>query len=140
VNIRKYIQRHILSPSKIALADCEAIRWSQRGCVKPQPNPILRGTYRNLGKPTGKEVASTILSFVAIGSHLFLKKVKHLRALTEFGKKHGQHPALLSDLKATYKWLNGNALLSSRTKIRNQCLLMSTTLIPIPGYGILPSL
>ena len=109
MNIRKYMQRHILSPSKIALADYEAICWSQRGSVEPQPNPTLRGTYRNLGKPTGKEVASTILLFVAIGSHLFLKKVKHLRALTELGKKHDRHPALLSDLKATYKWLNENA-------------------------------
>jgi len=35
--------------------------------------------------------------------------VKHLRALTELGKKHGRCPALLSDLKATYNWLNENA-------------------------------
>jgi len=69
MNIRKYMQHDILSPSKIALADYEAICWSQRGCVEPQPNPTLRGTYRNLGKPTGKEVASIILSFVAIDSH-----------------------------------------------------------------------
>ncbi len=34
--------------------------------------------------------------------------MKHLRILTELGKKYGRRPALLSDLKATYKWLNEN--------------------------------
>ena len=69
MNIRKYMQHDILSLSKITLADYEAICWSQRGCVEPQPNPNLRNTYQNLGKPTGKEVVSIILSFVATASH-----------------------------------------------------------------------
>jgi hypothetical protein len=34
--------------------------------------------------------------------------VKHLRVLVELGKKYGHRSALLSDLKATYKWLNDN--------------------------------
>ncbi len=34
--------------------------------------------------------------------------MKHLRALSELGKKHDRCPALLSDLKATYKWMNEN--------------------------------
>ena len=34
--------------------------------------------------------------------------MKHLRVLAELGKKYGRQPALLSDLKATYKWLNEN--------------------------------
>lgn len=65
MNIKKYMRHDILSPSKIALADYEAICWSQRGCVTHQPNSTLRGTYQNLGKPTGKEVASTFPLLVA---------------------------------------------------------------------------
>ncbi|KAF8330999.1 hypothetical protein F5887DRAFT_922915 [Amanita rubescens] len=90
MNIKKYMRHDILSPGKISLSDYEAICWSQRGCVTHEPNSTLRGTYQNLGKPTGKEV------------------VKHLRVLTELGKKYGRRPALLLDLKATYKWLNEN--------------------------------
>ena len=69
IKISKYMRGDVLSPSKIVLADYEAICWSQRGCVKPQPNPALCGTYRNLGKPTGKEVVSIIFSFVALNPH-----------------------------------------------------------------------
>jgi len=70
MNIKKYMQYdHLLSPNKISLANYEAICWSQRGHVAPQPNPTLCGTYQNLGKPTGEEVASIIPSFVAISSH-----------------------------------------------------------------------
>ncbi|KAF8340990.1 hypothetical protein F5887DRAFT_426970 [Amanita rubescens] len=88
MDIRKYMQySHILSLSKITLADYEAICWSQRGHVASQPNSTLCGIY---GKPSGKEV------------------VKHLRVLAELGKKYGRQSALLSDLKATYKWLNEN--------------------------------
>ncbi|KAF8330989.1 hypothetical protein F5887DRAFT_1287046 [Amanita rubescens] len=35
-------------------------------------------------------------------------QVKHLKVLVELGKKYGHRSALLSDLKATYKWLNEN--------------------------------
>ena len=69
MDIRKYMQYdHILSPSRLALADYEAVCWSQRGHVAPQPNPTLRGIYQNLGKPNGKEVASIIPPFVAVSS------------------------------------------------------------------------
>ena len=34
--------------------------------------------------------------------------MKHLKVLVELGKKYGHRSALLSDLKATYKWLNEN--------------------------------
>ena len=34
------------------------------------------------------------------------KQVAHLKVLAEIGQSHGYRPALLSDLKATYKWLN----------------------------------
>ena len=30
--------------------------------------------------------------------------MNHLKVLTELGKKYDRCPALLSDLKATYKW------------------------------------
>lgn len=69
IKIKKYMRGDVLSPSKIVLAEYEAICWSQRGCVKLQPNPALCSTYRNLGKPTGKEVVSIILSFVALNPH-----------------------------------------------------------------------
>ncbi|KAK2459819.1 hypothetical protein APHAL10511_008140 [Amanita phalloides] len=88
IKLDKYMRPKILSPSKIALPEYEAICWSQRGRPDPEPNPTLCGTYQNLGKPTGTEV------------------VKHLKALVSIGKKYGRRPALLSDLKATYKWLN----------------------------------
>ena len=35
-----------------------------------------------------------------------LKQVEHLKVLAEIGRMHGKRPALLSDLKATYKWLD----------------------------------
>ncbi|KAF8318358.1 hypothetical protein F5887DRAFT_928554, partial [Amanita rubescens] len=92
MNVKRNKQDDILSPSKITLTAYEPICWSQRGCVATQPNLTLRGTYQSLGKPTGKEVAS----------------VKHLKVLVELGKKYGHRSALLSDLKATYKWLNEN--------------------------------
>lgn len=69
IEIQKYMRGNVLSPSKIVLADYAAICWSQRGCVRPQPNPALCGTYRDLGKPTGKEVVSIILSFDALDPH-----------------------------------------------------------------------
>lgn len=33
-------------------------------------------------------------------------QVKHLKVLVDIGQNHGRRSALLSDLKATYKWLN----------------------------------
>ena len=39
---------------------------------------------------------------------MVLLQVKHLTVLAELGRKHGRRLALLSDLKATYKWLNEN--------------------------------
>ncbi len=68
MNIKKYMRHDILSPGKIALAEYEAICWSQRGCVTHQPNSTLRGTYQNLGKPTGKEVVSIVPLLVATRS------------------------------------------------------------------------
>ncbi len=35
--------------------------------------------------------------------------MKHLKVLAEIGQLHGRRPALLSDLKATYKWLDGRS-------------------------------
>ena len=35
--------------------------------------------------------------------------MKHLKVLAEIGQSHSPRPALLSDLKATYKWLNEHA-------------------------------
>ena len=61
INLKKYMRRHVLSPSKIVLHEFEPICWSQRGRVDPQPNPALCGTYESLGKPTGKEVVRIIL-------------------------------------------------------------------------------
>ena len=34
------------------------------------------------------------------------KQVEHLKVLAEIGQSHGYRPAMLADLKATYKWLN----------------------------------
>lgn len=61
INLTRYMRRHVLSPSKIVLHEYEAICWSQRGRVDPQPNPALCGTYESLGKPTGKEVVCIVL-------------------------------------------------------------------------------
>jgi hypothetical protein len=109
INIKKFTRGDILSPGKIVLANYEAICWSQRGRVEHQPNPALCGTYRNLGKPTGKEVASIHVFFIDFNSHSgFYKQVKHLVILAELSQKHGRCSALLSDLKVTYKWLNEN--------------------------------
>ncbi len=70
MNIRKYMQYDgVLSPSKVSLADYEAVCWSQRGHVAPQPNLTLCSIYRNLGKPSGKEVASITSPLVAVSSH-----------------------------------------------------------------------
>ena len=66
INLGTYMQRRILSPSDIVVADYEAICWSQRGQVDPQPNGSLRGTYENLGIPTGKEVVRIIRSLVIV--------------------------------------------------------------------------
>ncbi|KAF8344477.1 hypothetical protein F5887DRAFT_1075526 [Amanita rubescens] len=88
IDLKSYMQRRVLSPSEITISKYEAICWSQRGRVDPQPNPTLCGTYESLGKPTEREVA------------------KHLKVLAEIGQMHGHRSALLSDLKATYKWLD----------------------------------
>lgn len=64
INIGRYMRDDILSPGKITLAEYEPICWSQRGRVNPQPNPALCGTYKNLGKPTGKEIVRTIFSLL----------------------------------------------------------------------------
>ena len=61
INLTRYMRRRVLSPSKIVLHEYEAICWSQRGRVDPQPNPALCGTYESLGKPTGKEVVWIVL-------------------------------------------------------------------------------
>ncbi|KAF8621710.1 hypothetical protein AX15_007571 [Amanita polypyramis BW_CC] len=78
----------ILSPSEIVLPEYEPICWSQRGRPNSPPNPTLCGTYKSLGQPSGREV------------------VEHLKVLAEIGQRYGRCSALLSDLKATYKWLN----------------------------------
>ncbi|KAF8638386.1 hypothetical protein AX17_002247 [Amanita inopinata Kibby_2008] len=85
------IQEDILSPNQIVLPEYEAICWSQRGKTDPPPNSTLCGTYTDLGKPTARDV------------------VEHLKVLAEIGREHGRNEGLLSDLKATYKWLNERA-------------------------------
>lgn len=45
--------------------------------------------------------------------------MRHLIALSHIGRRHGHRAALLSDLKATYKWLNENVD-EIRADIRNE--------------------
>ena len=68
IDLSRYMQGHILSPTKIVIAEYEAICWSQRGRVYPQPNGALRGTYESLGRPNGEEVVRTIYFLVVIDS------------------------------------------------------------------------
>ncbi|KAF8629294.1 hypothetical protein AX15_003527 [Amanita polypyramis BW_CC] len=90
---RKYMAYlpDILSPDEIVLPLYEPICWSQRVLADPPPNSTLCGAYQGLGQPKGQEV------------------IKHLEVLAQIGQNYGRPPALLEDLKATYKWLNDHA-------------------------------
>ncbi|KAM6499293.1 hypothetical protein JOM56_004801 [Amanita muscaria] len=81
----------LLAPAQITIPDFEAICWSQKGQTNPSPNTTLCGTYQSLGKPNGSDVLA------------------HLLVLAEIAQDHGRHSGLLSDLKATYRWLNDHA-------------------------------
>lgn len=62
IDLTRYMRGGVLSPSEIVIAGYEAICWSQRGRVDPQPHSELCFTYGGLGKPTGKEVVRIIPS------------------------------------------------------------------------------
>ncbi|KAM6499224.1 hypothetical protein JOM56_004732 [Amanita muscaria] len=85
------LPRVLLAPAQITIPDFEAICWSQKGRTNPSPNKTLCGTYQSLGKPNGSDVLA------------------HLLVLAEISRVHGSRKGLLSDLKATYRWLNDHA-------------------------------
>ncbi|KAM6499265.1 hypothetical protein JOM56_004773 [Amanita muscaria] len=85
------LPRVLLAPAQITIPAFEAICWSQKGKTNPSPNTTLCGTYQSLGKPNGSDVLA------------------HLLVLAEIARDHGRHSGLLSDLKATYRWLNDHA-------------------------------
>ncbi|KAM6499278.1 hypothetical protein JOM56_004786 [Amanita muscaria] len=85
------LPRVLLAPTQITIPGFEAICWSQKGKTDPSPNATLCGTYQSLGQPDGSAVLA------------------HLIVLAEIARDHGRHTGLLSDLKATYRWLNDHA-------------------------------
>ncbi|KAM6499296.1 hypothetical protein JOM56_004804 [Amanita muscaria] len=85
------LPRVLLAPTQITIPSFEAICWSQKGQTNPSPNATLCGTYQSLGEPDGSAVLA------------------HLLVLAKIARAHGRHAGLLSDLKATYRWLNNQA-------------------------------
>ncbi|KAJ7471857.1 hypothetical protein FB451DRAFT_1251196 [Mycena latifolia] len=79
----------IVSPEKVLLVDNEAIAWTQRAVVRYPPQERLLLANPSFGQPTPQEV------------------VAHLRVLAlQVAKDYTSDIYLLSDLEATYKWLD----------------------------------
>ncbi|KAF9522956.1 hypothetical protein CPB83DRAFT_911009 [Crepidotus variabilis] len=80
------------SPSECVLPKYEAIAWTQRALFFHEPTDDLTALHQTLGVPKTREV------------------VAHLRVLTlRVARSHPGNLTLLSDLTATYKWLNDHA-------------------------------
>ncbi|KAF9557584.1 hypothetical protein CPC08DRAFT_751892 [Agrocybe pediades] len=88
----KPISSVLCSPNLLVAQECEPIAWTQRLLFLTQPSEQLRVLNRELGVPQASEV------------------VEHLKVLaTQVAQDHPGNSVVLSDLKATYKWLNENA-------------------------------
>ncbi|KAJ7673472.1 hypothetical protein B0H17DRAFT_1083119 [Mycena rosella] len=79
----------IVSPEKVLLVENEAIAWTQRAVLRYPPQERLLLANPSFGKPTPTEV------------------VEHLRVLAlQVAKDYTSDIYLLSDLEATYRWLD----------------------------------
>ncbi|KAJ6602456.1 hypothetical protein DFH09DRAFT_968836 [Mycena vulgaris] len=79
----------IVSPEQVLLADNEAIAWTQRAVVLYSPAERVLLANPSFGQPTPREV------------------VEHLRVLAlQIAKDYTSDIYLLSDLEATYRWLD----------------------------------
>ncbi|KAF4615426.1 hypothetical protein D9613_003544 [Agrocybe pediades] len=88
----KHISSVLCSPNLLVAQEYEPIAWTQRLLFLTQPSEQLRVLNRELGVPKASEV------------------VEHLKVLaTQVARDHPGNSVVLSDLKATYKWLNENA-------------------------------
>ncbi|KZS95252.1 hypothetical protein SISNIDRAFT_484117 [Sistotremastrum niveocremeum HHB9708] len=95
----------IVSPAKIVREEFEPICWTQRGLFREycQPSALLLQANPTFGQPTCEEV------------------VAHLVILaTEVALDHPKDPTLMSDLKATYKWLDSHAKEAETSLRRHQ--------------------
>ncbi|KAJ7119509.1 hypothetical protein C8R44DRAFT_176382 [Mycena epipterygia] len=80
---------NIVSPEQVLLLENEAIAWTQRAVVLYSPEERVLLANKTFGQPTPQEV------------------VKHLRVLAlEVAKDYTSDIYLLSDLEATYRWLD----------------------------------
>ncbi|KAF7297128.1 BTB domain-containing protein [Mycena indigotica] len=79
----------IVAPDQVLLADNEAIAWTQRAILLVSPDERLLRANPSFGQPTPREV------------------VEHLRVLAlRIAKDFTSDVYVLSDLEATYKWLD----------------------------------
>ncbi|KAK7018615.1 BTB domain-containing protein [Favolaschia claudopus] len=85
----KHLHADIVSPEQVLLLENEAVAWTQRAVLLHPPEERLLVANRSFGQPTPKEV------------------VEHLRVLTlRVAKDYTSDIYLLSDLEATYGWLD----------------------------------
>ncbi|KAF8963743.1 hypothetical protein BDZ97DRAFT_1818947 [Flammula alnicola] len=79
----------VLPPSKFVRQNLEPVVWTQRALFFNEPTAEVLTVNNKLGVPSAGEV------------------VEHLKVLTtQIGHDHPGNLSLLSDIKATYKWLN----------------------------------
>ncbi|TFK35891.1 hypothetical protein BDQ12DRAFT_267709 [Crucibulum laeve] len=78
----------LVSPNEVVLEEFEPIAWTQQALID-QPHERLMMSHRSFGQPTVLEV------------------IQHLRVLTlTVARKYTADRHILSDIKATYTWLN----------------------------------
>ncbi|KAK0187120.1 hypothetical protein F5146DRAFT_1063566 [Armillaria mellea] len=79
----------VISPNEMILPEYEPISWTQRAIGKVRPAERVLLANPSLGKPTNSDV------------------IQHLRVLAlEVARDHTFDRHVLSDLEATYKWLD----------------------------------
>lgn len=106
----KYVKPlpNVVAPSEVVRLEFEAIAWTQRALFLIPPDERVLLANRDLGKPSvGEVVSSPVVCWPFLISVTDPLQVAHLRTLTlQVANDNPSSEHVLSDLEATYKWLN----------------------------------
>ncbi|KAJ7034674.1 hypothetical protein C8F04DRAFT_1100594 [Mycena alexandri] len=106
----KHLPATLVSPEEVLLAENEAVAWTQRAVLLDPPEERLLLANPRFGTPTAQEV------------------VEHLRVLAlQVAKDYTSDIYLLSDLEATYKWLEAHQdeILDSLIEFHDEFLFLN---------------
>lgn len=101
----------LLPPSRFVLPNLEPIAWTQRALFFDEPTEDVTAVNKKLGIPDVNEVVGVPILWERLAlANVIFDQVAHLKILTtKIAVNHPGNLTLLSDIKATYKWLNDHA-------------------------------